>query len=94
VQLVSTSPRGAVCSIRRPASGRKRSQLSRTVTILSRLPRGFLKSRVYAKLLTRLILECYQTFNGQTAEAEAGAASYCGLSNRQTGQFACNGRRL
>ena len=26
---------------------------------------GFLKSRVYAKLLTGLILKCYQTFNGQ-----------------------------
>src|SRR5437660_647185 len=26
---------------------------------------GFLKSRVYAKLLTALILECYQTFNGR-----------------------------
>ena len=26
---------------------------------------GFLKSRVYAKLLTGLIWECYQTFNGQ-----------------------------
>ena len=26
---------------------------------------GFLKSRVYAKLLTRLISEHYQTFNGQ-----------------------------
>lgn len=25
----------------------------------------FPKSRVYAKLLRRLILECYQTFNGQ-----------------------------
>jgi hypothetical protein len=24
---------------------------------------GFLKSRVYAKLLAGLILECYQTFN-------------------------------
>jgi len=26
---------------------------------------GFLKSRLYAKLLTGLISECYQTFNGQ-----------------------------
>jgi hypothetical protein len=26
---------------------------------------GFLKSRVYAKLLTASISECYQTFNGQ-----------------------------
>ena len=31
-------------------------------------PTGFLKSRVYAKLLTRLILERYQTFNGQVEE--------------------------
>jgi len=27
---------------------------------------GFLKSRVYAKLLRCLILECYQTFNGSS----------------------------
>jgi hypothetical protein len=26
---------------------------------------GFLKSRVYARLLKRLISECYQTFNPQ-----------------------------
>jgi hypothetical protein len=26
---------------------------------------GFLKSRVYAKLLKRLIFKCYQTFNKQ-----------------------------
>lgn len=32
---------------------------------------GFLVSRVYAKLLTRLIWECYQTFNGQPVESEA-----------------------
>jgi len=29
---------------------------------------GFLKSRVYAKLLTRLISERYQTFNRQVEE--------------------------
>jgi hypothetical protein len=28
-------------------------------------PTGFLKSRVYAKLLTRLISKRYQTFNAQ-----------------------------
>jgi hypothetical protein len=33
---------------------------------------GFLKSRLYAKLLTGLILECYQTFNGQWVESVAG----------------------
>ena len=33
-----------------------------------RLPTGFLKSRVYAKLLMRLISECYQTFNRQMEE--------------------------
>ena len=37
-------------------------------------PTGFLKSRVYAKLLTRLILECYQTFNRQVEEVEPNAA--------------------
>jgi len=37
-------------------------------------PTGFLKSRVYAKLLMRLITECYQTFNRQTAEVEPDAA--------------------
>jgi hypothetical protein len=31
-------------------------------------PTGFLKSRVYAKLLTRLISERYQTFNRQVKE--------------------------
>jgi hypothetical protein len=31
-------------------------------------PTGFLKSRVYAKLLTRLISKRYQTFNGQVEE--------------------------
>ena len=34
------------------------------------LPIGFLKSRVYAKLLTRLISEHYQTFNRQVEEVE------------------------
>lgn len=33
-------------------------------------PTGFLKSRVYAKLLTRLISKRYQTFNGQVEEVE------------------------
>jgi hypothetical protein len=33
-------------------------------------PIGFLKSRVYAKLLTRLNLKRYQTFNGQVEEVE------------------------
>ena len=31
-------------------------------------PTGFLKSRVYAKLLMRLISERYQTFNRQVKE--------------------------
>ena len=44
------------------------------MTILSRGLTGFPKSRVYAKLLTALILERYQTFNGQTAEAEPDGA--------------------
>ena len=35
---------------------------------------GFLKSRVYAKLLMRLILERYQTFNGQVKEVGPDAA--------------------
>jgi hypothetical protein len=35
---------------------------------------GFLKSRVYAKLLMRLISECYQTFNRQVEEVEPNAA--------------------
>ena len=35
---------------------------------------GFLKSRVYAKLLTRLISERYQTFNGQVEEVGPTAA--------------------
>jgi hypothetical protein len=33
-------------------------------------PTGFLKSRVYAKLLTRLISKRYQTFNRQVEEVE------------------------
>ena len=33
---------------------------------------GFLKSRVYAKLLMRLILERYQTFNRQVEEVWPG----------------------
>ena len=44
------------------------------MTILSRILTGFPKSRVYAKLLARLISERYQTFNGQTAEVEPDAA--------------------
>jgi hypothetical protein len=32
------------------------------------IPTGFLKSRVYAKLLMRLISERYQTFNRQVEE--------------------------
>jgi hypothetical protein len=35
---------------------------------------GFLKSRVYAKLLTRLILKRYQTFNRQVEEVELNTA--------------------
>jgi hypothetical protein len=35
---------------------------------------GFLKSRVYAKLLRRLIPERYQTFNRQVEEVEPDAA--------------------
>jgi hypothetical protein len=35
---------------------------------------GFLKSRVYAKLLTRPILERYQTFNRQVEEVEPDTA--------------------
>jgi hypothetical protein len=35
------------------------------------IPTGFLKSRVYAKLLTRLIWERYQTFNRQVKEVLA-----------------------
>ena len=35
---------------------------------------GFLKSRVYAKLLTRLISERYQTFNRQVEEVAPDAA--------------------
>jgi hypothetical protein len=44
------------------------------MTILRWHPHGFPKSRVYAKLLTSLFLECYQTFNGQTAELEPDGA--------------------
>jgi hypothetical protein len=36
-------------------------------------PTGFLKSRVYAKLLTWLISERYQTFNRQVKEVEPDA---------------------
>jgi hypothetical protein len=32
---------------------------------------GFLKSRVYAKLVMRLILKCYQTFNRHGPALEA-----------------------
>ena len=35
---------------------------------------GFLNSRVYAKLLMRLISERYQTFNRQMEEVEAHTA--------------------
>ena len=35
---------------------------------------GFLKSRVYAKLLTRLISERYQTINRQVEEVEPDTA--------------------
>jgi len=38
------------------------------------VPTGFLKSRVYAKLLMRLILERYQTFNRQVEEVVPGNA--------------------
>jgi hypothetical protein len=37
-------------------------------------PIGFLKSRVYAKLLTRLISEHYQTFNRQVKEVQPDGA--------------------
>jgi len=35
---------------------------------------GFLKSRVYAKLLTRLISERYQTFTSRAEEVEPNGA--------------------
>ena len=38
------------------------------------IPTGFLKSRVYAKLLMRLISERYQTFNRQVKEDWPGDA--------------------
>jgi len=38
------------------------------------VPTGFLKSRVYAKLLMRLISERYQTFNRQVKEVAPDAA--------------------
>jgi len=37
-------------------------------------PSDFLKSRVYAKLLMRLISERYQTFNRQLEEVDANTA--------------------
>jgi hypothetical protein len=38
------------------------------------IPTGFLKSRVYAKLLMHLISERYQTFNRQVKEVRPGDA--------------------
>jgi hypothetical protein len=51
------------------------SLLPLTATMMSLVfPTGFLKSRVYAKLLTRLISEHYQTFNRQVEEVEPDTA--------------------
>ncbi|WP_159012632.1 hypothetical protein [Bradyrhizobium sp. S69] len=57
---------------------------------LASLPEfGFLKSRVYAKLLGSLILKRYQAFNGYPAELDTGAYEIGGLSDRQTAQSVC-----
>src|SRR6476619_1841214 len=49
------------------------AEMSPITAIWDGHPNGFLKSRVYAKLLVRLISECYQTFNGQPAEVQPDA---------------------
>ena len=52
---------------------------------LASLPEfGFLKSRVYAKLLGSLISKRYQAFNGYPAELGTRAYEIGGLSDRQT----------
>jgi hypothetical protein len=57
---------------------------------LASLPEfGFLKSRVYAKLLGSLILKRYQAFNGYPAELGTRAYEIGGLSDRQTAQSVC-----
>jgi hypothetical protein len=60
------------------------------VSRLASLPEfGFLKSRVYAKLLRRLILKGYQTFNGYPSQLGKGMHNIGGLTNRQTAQSIC-----
>jgi len=52
---------------------------------LASLPEfGFLKSRVYAKLLRSLILKRYQAFNGYPAELGTGAHEIDCLSDGQS----------
>jgi len=53
---------------------RTHHSLPPSATNQSWLPARFLKSRVYAKLLTGLISERYQTFNKQMAEVEPDGA--------------------
>src|SRR4029079_5910496 len=50
---------------------------------------GFLKSRVYAKLLKLSISECFQPFNGQILEIEQVAYSSLSTQNRQIDETMC-----
>jgi len=62
----------------------------RLVFRLASLPEfGFLKSRVYAKLLRRLILKRYQAFNGYPSQLGKWTHTIDGLTNRQTAQSVC-----
>src|SRR5882672_3591798 len=55
---------------------------------------GFLKSRVYAKLLKRLILKCYQTFIRRSRGVGPRGSHYSRPRNRQTDESVCSRRRL
>jgi hypothetical protein len=66
---------------------RVRMLAPRLVSRLASLPEfGFLKSRVYAKLLRRLILKRYQTFNGYPSQLGKGMHNIGSPADRQTAQ--------
>jgi hypothetical protein len=68
------------CGLGPAAAGNRQEQLPLSTMIQV----GFLKSRVYAKLLRRLILKCYQTFNRQRSGLERSAhdTAACEIGNK------------
>jgi len=88
VRGVDRSPIPGIVTL--PAAAERTLSLPLSATNQSWLPTCFLKSRVYAKLLTGLFLKHYQTFNGHPACCWMETPEYRSLRNRQTDEPLCN----